>query len=218
MRLNSATRCRFAPDPAPSAEDRPLTPATRDDLIQAIQHGMLFDGRKRTHHWDGFNARIAAEKLVDYLKQAKFRGDAGTAGAGAWSAAERTREADGVAMPRSAQQTLAKPVSSQKASARRTPEIIAIERLAKLAVTGTKVGRMVITADTIVSEWRAEPISPRELRDRIETLRTDVEAGLEAAEAYVVDAESDGQKKATQNLVDGLRAVQQALHRELERA
>ena len=52
--------------------DRPLTPAKREDLIQAVQHGMLFDGRKRTHHWDGINAQVAAEKLVDYLARANF--------------------------------------------------------------------------------------------------------------------------------------------------
>jgi len=30
--------------------DRKLTPASRDDVIQAIQHAMLFDIRKRSHH------------------------------------------------------------------------------------------------------------------------------------------------------------------------
>ena len=44
--------------------DRKLTPATREDVIQAIQHGMLFDGRKRSHHWDSINAQVAAEKLA----------------------------------------------------------------------------------------------------------------------------------------------------------
>ena len=47
-------------------------PAQRADLIQAIQHGMLFDGRKRSHHWDRINAQIAAEKLADYLEKAGF--------------------------------------------------------------------------------------------------------------------------------------------------
>ncbi|MDP9095974.1 MAG: hypothetical protein M3N26_05380 [Pseudomonadota bacterium] len=51
---------------------RKLTPAAREDLIQAIQHGMLFDGRKRTHHWDRINAQIAAEKLADYLVRANY--------------------------------------------------------------------------------------------------------------------------------------------------
>lgn len=53
-------------------DDRKLTPATRDALKQAIQHGMLFDGRTRTHHWDRINAQVAAEKLVDYFARANF--------------------------------------------------------------------------------------------------------------------------------------------------
>ncbi len=52
--------------------ERKLTPASRDDVIHAIQHGMLFDGRKRSHHWDRINAQIAAEKLADALTNANF--------------------------------------------------------------------------------------------------------------------------------------------------
>ena len=52
--------------------ERKLTPASREDVIQAIQHGMLFDGRKRSHHWDRINAQIAAEKLADALTRANF--------------------------------------------------------------------------------------------------------------------------------------------------
>ena len=52
--------------------DRKLAPATRDDVIQAIQHSMLFDGRKRTHHWDSINAQVAAERQADYLTRSNF--------------------------------------------------------------------------------------------------------------------------------------------------
>lgn len=52
--------------------DRKLTQASRDELVAAIQHGMLFDGRKRGHHWDRINAQVAAEKLADYLARANF--------------------------------------------------------------------------------------------------------------------------------------------------
>lgn len=48
-------------------DDRPLTPATRDDLIQALAHGLRFEGRRRVHHADELMARIAAEKLADFL-------------------------------------------------------------------------------------------------------------------------------------------------------
>ena len=57
---------------AAAMTDRKLTPASREDVILAIQHGMLFDGRKRTHHWDRINAQVAAEKLADYLLKANF--------------------------------------------------------------------------------------------------------------------------------------------------
>ena len=52
--------------------DRKLTYASRQELVEAIQHGMLFSGRQRTHHWDRINAQIAAEKLADYLARANF--------------------------------------------------------------------------------------------------------------------------------------------------
>ncbi len=41
--------------------DRKLTPTSREDVIQAIQRGMLFDGRKRAHHWDRINAQVAGK-------------------------------------------------------------------------------------------------------------------------------------------------------------
>lgn len=53
-------------------DDRKLTPASRQDVIHAIQRGMLFDGRKRAHHWDNINAQVAAEKLADYLTRSNF--------------------------------------------------------------------------------------------------------------------------------------------------
>ena len=52
--------------------DPKLTPVSQHDLVQAIQHGMLFDGRKRAHHWDKINAQVAAEKLAEYLRRANF--------------------------------------------------------------------------------------------------------------------------------------------------
>jgi hypothetical protein len=52
--------------------DRKLNPVSREALVQAIQHGMLFDGRKRSHSWDKINAQVAAEKLADYLERANF--------------------------------------------------------------------------------------------------------------------------------------------------
>ncbi len=55
-----------------SKDPKRFTPASREDLIHAVTHAMLFDGRKRTHHWDRINARVAAEKLIDQLHTANY--------------------------------------------------------------------------------------------------------------------------------------------------
>jgi hypothetical protein len=52
--------------------DEKLWPAAQDDLIQAIAHALQFQGRKRIHHADSFMARIAAERLVEYLEASGF--------------------------------------------------------------------------------------------------------------------------------------------------
>ncbi len=56
----------------PHDDARHPAPLQRADRIQAIQHGMLYEGRKRSHHWDKINAQVAAEKLADYLERAGF--------------------------------------------------------------------------------------------------------------------------------------------------
>ena len=52
--------------------DERLKPATRDDLVQAVAHGLQFEGCKRIHHADEFMARIAAEKLVDHIQRCNY--------------------------------------------------------------------------------------------------------------------------------------------------
>ena len=108
------------------------------------------------------------------------------------------------------------PNQSARAAALRTPAIVAIERLAKLAMAGTQAPRMVETARGIVQGWRAEHLPPGDLEARIETLRNDVDAGVMAAEDYVGGAETDGQRSAAQNQVDALTAVKLYLAEEAE--
>lgn len=55
----------------PNNEDR-LRPAADHDLIRAIAHALQFQRRKRVHHADSFVARIAAERLVNYLRAFGF--------------------------------------------------------------------------------------------------------------------------------------------------
>ncbi len=46
-------------------------PISRTHLIQALAHGLRF-GRTRIHHGDDLMARLAAEKLADYMQEANL--------------------------------------------------------------------------------------------------------------------------------------------------
>ena len=50
----------------------PLTPATTDDIADALAFALRFDGRKRIHTGDEFMARITAQKLVAHLELSGF--------------------------------------------------------------------------------------------------------------------------------------------------
>ena len=52
--------------------DKPLTPANRDDVQQSLAFVLRFQGRKRIHTADEAMARITAERLVDHLRQSGF--------------------------------------------------------------------------------------------------------------------------------------------------
>ena len=49
-----------------------LTPATADDLADALAFSLRFSGRKRVHNADEIMARIVAERLVAYPARAGF--------------------------------------------------------------------------------------------------------------------------------------------------
>lgn len=50
----------------------PLSPASPDEIAQALAFALQFDGRKRVHQADSFIARIAAERLVQHLERSGF--------------------------------------------------------------------------------------------------------------------------------------------------
>jgi len=54
-------------------DDEPLTPVTRDDLVQTLACGLRFDERGKAHRQavDAM-ARIAAETLARHLEQSGF--------------------------------------------------------------------------------------------------------------------------------------------------
>ena len=53
-------------------EDPRLTPASTDDVKDALAFALRFDGRKRTHSGDELMARITAERLVKHLERSGF--------------------------------------------------------------------------------------------------------------------------------------------------
>ena len=53
-------------------EDPRLTPASTDDVKDALAFALRFDGRKRTHSGDELMARITAEHLVKHLERSGF--------------------------------------------------------------------------------------------------------------------------------------------------
>jgi hypothetical protein len=49
-----------------------LTPASAEDLADALAFALRFDGRKRVHNAGEIMARIVAKRLVDHLERAGF--------------------------------------------------------------------------------------------------------------------------------------------------
>ena len=49
-----------------------LTPASPDDLADAIAFALRFDGRKRKHDAAEIMARIVAKRLVEHLERSGF--------------------------------------------------------------------------------------------------------------------------------------------------
>jgi hypothetical protein len=59
-------------DSPPSACGERLTPATRDDLANALAFALRFEGRKRVHNADEIMAEIVAKRLVEHLERSGF--------------------------------------------------------------------------------------------------------------------------------------------------
>ena len=101
-------------------------------------------------------------------------------------------------------------------SPHRVPAVVAVERLAKLAVAGAPAPRMIAAACAIVAEWRDGAMPPGMLIEQLQALRTEIDDGLAAAEDYVADADEADKPRARFQL-DALRATQQVLKAEAER-
>ena len=53
-------------------EDSNLRPATDDEILHALEFALRFKGRKHHHHADNFMSRIAAEYLLQHLRESRF--------------------------------------------------------------------------------------------------------------------------------------------------
>jgi hypothetical protein len=95
-----------------------------------------------------------------------------------------------------------------------SPVPAALERLARLAAAGTTPDRMVREAQKIIADWRAEPeLDGADLRERLETLRDDLAAGVASAEEQAGDVDQSDKAAARQStaLLKGLQAVHEAV-------
>jgi hypothetical protein len=52
--------------------EAPLSPASADDLADALAFALRFDGRRRKHDAGEFMAKIVARRLVEHLDRAGF--------------------------------------------------------------------------------------------------------------------------------------------------
>jgi hypothetical protein len=111
--------------------------------------------------------------------------------------------------------TAAQRVAPPKVVAQRTPALIAIERIAKLAAQGVAPARRCGATMDILADWRCYDLSDGDLRTRIETLLADIDGGVQAAEDYVAQAESETAKVAAAKQLESLLAVQHLLASEL---
>jgi hypothetical protein len=49
-----------------------LSPATPEDLVDALSFALRFEGRRRVYHAEDSMARITADRLVRYLEKSGF--------------------------------------------------------------------------------------------------------------------------------------------------
>ncbi len=108
-----------------------------------------------------------------------------------------------------------KPPPSRAAAA---PVPAALERLARLAAAGTVPDRLVREAQKIIAEWKADPgLDAGTLRERLETLRDDLAAGVADAAEQAGDVDQSDKAVARQatSILRGLQAVRDAVVAEM---
>jgi hypothetical protein len=59
-------------DMTPADDPAALVPASLDDLMDGLVHGLRYDGCRRVHDADEMMARIVAERLIEHLGSCGF--------------------------------------------------------------------------------------------------------------------------------------------------
>ena len=104
-------------------------------------------------------------------------------------------------------QTAAAPVTAYKP----TQTELALGRLSRLSQAGAAPDRMVGETKIVLAAWAADELTDVELRNRVNELRENLEAGLEAAEEAAGDVDRDDRAEVARvgRVLDGICA---ALH------
>lgn len=91
-----------------------------------------------------------------------------------------------------------------------------IGRVARLASQGATPHALRQATRDIIDRWRLEPIGTRDLRERLETLQSDVDAGMVAADDYAAEAEDHDQRRQAEMQRAALMAIRRVVQEELE--
>jgi hypothetical protein len=121
-------------------------------------------------------------------------------------------------MPAAARKQAPRRAEPAPRAAQRTPVLIAMDRIGKLALIGTAPHRMTAAVRNIIAEWRAGGISPSSYSAEMETLHDILETSVLAAEDCVGLAEDDKERKAVEAQVASLTAARDIVAAEMGRA
>lgn len=113
---------------------------------------------------------------------------------------------------------MARKPAAPRAAATPSPIPAVLERLAKLTTAGAPAERMIRETEAYMLAWKAEGLAPSDLTERMETLRDDLESGLESAEEQAGDVSRDDKAgtRGAVRVVEGLRGALGAVKAAME--
>jgi hypothetical protein len=108
---------------------------------------------------------------------------------------------------------MARKTTAPRAAAIPSPVPALLERLAKLSGAGAAPERIVRETEAVLAEWKAEGLPARDLTERMEVLRDDLQGGLESAVEQAGDVSRDDKAgmRGAARVIDGLRGALSAV-------